>query len=106
MRYNWEINAPAYNLENYRKHYFLNDFDDIKQHIEMNLNENKHLLDNFGRKPIGDFVPHKIANRMKKCIEFSVWSDCRAPDLEIDDVSRDMLNKGDIDDYEEVPLYR
>ena len=84
----------------------MNDFDDIKHHIEMNLNENKGQLDDFGRKPIGDFVPHKIANRMKKCFEFSIKSDMRAPDLNIDDVSRDMLARGDIEDYEEVPLYR
>ena len=29
---------------------------------------------------------------MKKCIEFSIRSDCFAPDLNIDDVSREMLN--------------
>ena len=85
LRYNWEINAPAYDIENYRKHYFLNDFDNIKHHITMNLNENKDQKDELGRKPIGDFVPHKIANRMKKFIEFSVKSDCRCPDIDIDD---------------------
>jgi hypothetical protein len=71
----------------------------------MNLNENKDQLDDYGRKPIGDFVPSKIANRMRKCIEFSVQSDCRATDLEIDDVSREMLTNKDFDDYEDVPLY-
>jgi hypothetical protein len=106
LRYNWEINSPAYDIENYRKHYFLNDFDNIKHHITMNLNENKDQNDELGRKPIGDFVPHKIANRMRKCIEFSIMSDCRCPDIDIDDQSRDMMTKGDIDDYEQVPLYK
>jgi len=88
----------------------MNDFDDIKDHIVRNLNEthtdHKDIKDEFGRKPIGDFVPHKIGNRMKKCIEFSVQTDCRAPDLNIDDVSREMLDKGEIEDYEEVPLFQ
>lgn len=83
----------------------MNDFDEIKRSIELNLNENKDQLDDLGRKPIGDFVPHKIANRMKKCIEFSIQSDSRAPDLNIDDVSREMLANNDTDDYEEVPLF-
>jgi hypothetical protein len=84
----------------------MNDFDDIKHHIEMNLHENKDQLDDFGRKPIGDFIPYKIANRFKNCIVFSVQSDCKAPDLNIDDVSREMLSHGEVEDYEEVPLYR
>ena len=75
----------------------MNDFDDIKKNIEINLDENKHnkgVKDLYGRKPIGDYIPYKIAQRFKKCVRFSVESDCRAPNLNIDDVSREMLTKG------------
>ena len=74
LRYNWEINAPKYDIENYRKHYFLNDFDDIKFKIEQNITEHndESLLDEFDRKPIGDYVPYKIAKRLRTCIDFSV----------------------------------
>ena len=70
LRYNWENPHPDYDIEKYRKHYFMNDFDNIKKKIEQNLNEHKgpDAKDEYGRKPIGDFVPHKIANRMKKCV--------------------------------------
>ena len=68
LRYNWEIPNPTYDIENYRKHYFLNDFDDIKFKIEQNISEHKShehdgnkVLDEYGRKPLGDYVPYKIA---------------------------------------------
>lgn len=33
LRYDWDIVNPKYNPENYRKHYFMNDFEDIKKQM-------------------------------------------------------------------------
>lgn len=91
-RCNWEVPNPSYSIEHYRKHYFSNDFDDIKKKIEQNISENKSIkADEYGRKPIGDFVPHQVATRVRDTITFSVKLDCRASDLNIDPESKRLL---------------
>jgi hypothetical protein len=52
LRYNWEINAPKYDIENYRKHYFLNDFDDIKFKIEGRKNTQNNSQQNITEQQV------------------------------------------------------
>lgn len=35
LRYRWNIVNPKYNVNNYTKHYFLNDFDEIKERMRL-----------------------------------------------------------------------
>lgn len=63
LRKNWEIiNPPYYGNENdqYIAHYYMNDYEEIGQRIGRNISETKTIdsLDEYGRKPIGDYVPH------------------------------------------------
>ena len=63
LRYNW-LNPRycKYDIENYRKHYFANDFDQLKERILNNISENPDIrLDEYGREKIGDFVPVRVA---------------------------------------------
>jgi hypothetical protein len=80
-----------YDIENYRKHYFANDFDQLVKRITENISENKEMKkDEYGRKIIGDFVPTKIAKRLKYTIDFSVKIDLRATSI-LDKLSPEHL---------------
>jgi len=96
LRKNWEIVNPTYygnDDDQYRAHYFNNDYDEVGERIGANISEtkDKDTRDQFGRKPIGDFVPHQIACRMKTTISFSVKIACLSPDLNLDEKSLDIL---------------
>jgi hypothetical protein len=99
-------------------HYFANDFDQIKRKIQENISEDhtKNRKDEYGRKPIGDFVPHKIAQRLKETIDFSVKMDLRSTDIEFDvdtlikmknshDEGVDFFRSGNYD-YESISVLR
>lgn len=95
LRYNWlNPKYQSYDIENYRMHYFANDFDQIKRRIVENISENPDKIkDEYGRKPLGDFVPHKIAERLKETIQFSVKLDLRCTDIDFDIDTRLKLNE-------------
>ena len=76
---NWEVNNPKYDIERYRKHYFYSDFEFLKSKFEKNSEEN-------------DFIPHKVAVRIKDTIKFSVMLDSGAPGVG-DDVQTQKLIK-------------
>ena len=110
LRKNWEIpNPPYYGNENdqYVQHYFMNDYDEIGQKIDANISEtkDKHTKDEYGRKPIGDYVPHNIACRMRTTVTFSVKIACLSPDLNIDEKSLEILRSGQPYEYESVPIF-
>jgi len=85
LRHNWEICPPKYDVNRYRDHYFLNDFDDLKEKFMRNSNKHEPTADEFGNKTIQDFIPHKVAVRLRDTIKFTVMLDARAPDLKMDD---------------------
>lgn len=43
-----------------------------KKDLDSGSNGDDKPKDEYGRKPIGDFVPYKIGLRMKTLIDFSV----------------------------------
>jgi len=98
LRYNWpNPEYCKYNIDNYKKHYFSNDFDQIKNKIEENITENPDIkLDEYGRKPIGDFIPVKIAKRLRNSIEFSVKLNLRCPEIKIDDKTLAKMKEADL----------
>lgn len=70
LRYNW-LNPRycKYDIENYRKHYFANDFDQVKELIINNISDNPDILkDEYGRDKQGDFIPGRLALRLKHTI--------------------------------------
>jgi hypothetical protein len=88
-RTNWACpQSCKYDIENYRKHYFSNDFDLIKQKIVDNISEDKTgKKDEYGRTPLGDFVPVNVAIRLKEAITFSLDLDLRNPAIEFDETT-------------------
>ena len=130
LRYNWSNPKYCkYDLENYRKHYFSNDFDYLKARIEDNIlekvnekdeNGNK-FTDEYGRIPIGDFVPVRLANRLMRTIQFSCKLDLRCPQIKFDDVTKSNILEAHIEgmdyfsnenlvngdyDYENIPVLK
>ena len=74
--------------------------------------------DEYGRKIIGDFVPTKIAKRLKYTIDFSVKIDLRATSIldklspehlfdlkQFDSEGKDFFKETSYD-YEEIPVLR
>jgi len=85
----------------------MNDYDEIGEKIGKNISEtkDKNTKDEFGRKPIGDFVPHSHALRMRATISFSVKIQCLSPDLNLDEKSLEILRSGKPYEYESVPVF-
>ena len=53
-------------------------------------------------REIRNFIPYKVAVRIKESIRFSVMLDGRATDLGIDDHTKTLLDKWDKYCYDEV----
>jgi len=53
-------------------------------------------------REIRNFIPYKVAVRIKESIRFSVMLDGRASDLGIDDHTKTLLDKWDKYCYDEV----
>jgi hypothetical protein len=128
LRYDWDIVNPPYDVERYRQHYFLNDFDDLKKQMTsqtykemlkiqkmqdtmlkglggelaeaVSAKETKHQKSLFG-----DYVPLKVGFRIVEMVKFSVQLDCNAKVLSLDDQTKEFIHKKDID-YESVPVLR
>jgi hypothetical protein len=111
-RYNWDILTPTYDLERYRPFYFYNDFDQVMQKIKDNLSQHDveshdhKILDEYDRKFIGDFVPHKIGERMLRTIKFVVLLECRSTELNLSDAEKTLLDKEGELDYESIPVLK
>lgn len=94
-RTNWACpQSCKYDIENYRKHYFANDFDIIKKRITDNISEAKgDVKDEYGREPLGDFVPIKVGMRLAAAIKFSLYLDLREPSIVFDYETNQILAK-------------
>jgi len=131
LRYRWDIVNPKYSVNNYKKHYFLNDFDEIKEKMRLHTfkdlirdkqlkrerksadaNESTKLEQEISewdlmskKMSFGDFVPSKVGRRMIDTIKFTVKINCQASDFDLDKQSKDLLTMSSLDyDYESVPV--
>jgi hypothetical protein len=68
----------------------MNDFKNLESKFEDIQNAK---VDEEGNPTTGDFVPHKIAVRIREVIQFTLKLACRAPDLKIDDNVEDQLKR-------------
>lgn len=118
-------------MNNYKKHYFLNDFDEIKEKMRLHTfkdlirdkqlkrerksadaNESTKLEQEISewdlmskKMSFGDFVPSKVGRRMIDTIKFTVKINCQASDFDLDKQSKDLLTMSSLDyDYESVPV--
>lgn len=109
----WEVCLPAYSIENYRQHYFLNDFEWLMYKIMGNLKNKegefyvKQPIEEQTSKAFGDFVPYKSAIRIKDMISFSVKFDCGSRETRKETTDEDfkILKQKDYD-YEAVSVLR
>lgn len=81
---NWATEHPPYNIENYRHHYFNHDFDDIKKRLVETQEQAEEQGKNKEDKEYRNFVPHKVALRIRDCIRFTVKLEGGSPDMDID----------------------
>jgi hypothetical protein len=93
LKNNWDVCPPSYNVNNYRNFYYREDFDELAEKFTENeftreVNRKKF----YKMQEIRDFIPSKIALRVKKMIEFSVKLEGRAPDLKLDKESIRILD--------------
>jgi hypothetical protein len=59
-----------------------------------NISEDKTgKKDEYGRTPLGDFVPVNVAIRLKEAITFSLDLDLRNPAIEFDEKTLDMIDE-------------
>ena len=96
---------PVYDIERYRRHYFHHDFDYLKEKFSTNEVINKKARDEYGNKPIGDYVPYKVGCRIRDTVSFTVKLDARAPDTHQDDQTKRILQTENYD-YESIPILR
>lgn len=130
----WDYPNPSYDVERYRKHYFYTDFDFLKTKF-VNQCYTTKAFEPQGTRPgegncaidpdksvddksvgegqptdheYSDFVPHKVAVRIRSTVKFSIMLDCGAPEIGADQAVKDMLDneKEKPFDYESVPILR
>jgi len=98
LKEEWAILPPRYNVERYRNHYYHQDFDALKKKfVESEEERKKHGKEarKKGRREIRDFIPYKVAVRIRESITFSVKLDGRCPDLKLDSATKSMLARYD-----------
>jgi hypothetical protein len=78
---------PKYDIDMYRDHYFFHDFDELKRRFEMSLGESneERRAGKYSRTENTDFIPYKVACRIRDFITFSVKLAGRCPDLKFKD---------------------
>jgi hypothetical protein len=64
------------------------------------------LYDEYGRLYLSEFVPYNVGVRMEKAIKFTVLLECNAPELNLDDSSKELINGQKEYDYESVPALK
>jgi hypothetical protein len=102
---NWPVCPPKYDVDRYAEHYFLHDFDDLKQRFQESEKESgkrrklaksgTQTSTDGGAGEIRDFVPYSVAVRIKEVISFSVKLAGRCPDLNINDDTAAILDQMD-----------
>ena len=92
--------APVYDTSRYELHYFYNNFRQLQERFietdEQEEQNEKEFYQNAYNKEIRSFIPHKVAQRMREVITFSVKLDGRAPDLRIAESTKKKLEDLDI----------
>lgn len=64
-------------------------------------------MQNDNTNEFSDFIPHKVAVRIRDTIEFSVKLDLGAPGIGDDVLTQELIRKDDGEyDYESVPALR
>lgn len=95
----WGTPPPKYDIRRYKNHYYYHDFEALLSMFKESKQENemktKKAYDED--KAMRNFVPYKVAVRIKEAITFSVKLDGRCPDLHIaaDKQVVDLLQKYD-----------
>lgn len=97
----WGTPPPKYDIRRYRNHYYHHDFEVLESMFQESKEEHdaKTTAAYEKDKVMRNFVPHKVAVRIKEAITFSVKLDGRCPELRIADDKQtlDLLQK-----YEEA----
>jgi hypothetical protein len=89
---------PKYDPERYRSHYFRPDFTDLLTRFTETIDEQDQARRDLRSKEdkeqreIRDFIPYKVAKRIKEFVSFSVKLDGRSTDLRLDDATKSLLD--------------
>lgn len=86
---NWLAPPPKYDINVYKNHYIHDDFNFLEERFkespkmqEQLRRKSKYSKDEGENR---DFVPYKVANRIKECIVFSLQTRGKAIELQMDE---------------------
>lgn len=95
----WGTPPPKYDIGRYKNHYYYHDFELLQRIFKESNKENmeKTKIAHEKEKVMRNFVPYKVAVRIKEAITFSVKLDGKCPDLHIGDDKQvvELLQKYD-----------
>ena len=83
----WGTPPPKYDIRRYKNHYYHHDFEVLQSIFKESKHENERKTREAYEKDkvMRNFIPHKVAVRIKEAITFSVKLDGQCPDLRISD---------------------
>ena len=94
MKEKWSICPPLYSIDAYKQNYFGSDIEELKIRFsedKQTMKRNRQMSKKHNDE-IRDFVPYKIAKRIKDFVTFTVKLNGRCHDFKIDDPTLQMLN--------------
>lgn len=98
----WENLNPKYDIDRYKKHYFYSDFEYLKKKFEV-----ANFCPEDEDEEYCNFIPHKVAVRIRDTILFSVKLDMGAQGVGDDEKTQKLIWQDDhLYDYESVPVLR
>jgi len=95
------LEAPPYDPKRYKNHYFYPDFDVMmtKMTEDYREQEERRLAAKYNMEENRDFLPYKVAVRLREAIRFTVLLDMQHKDVnngnELDDDTKAMLKEYD-----------
>jgi hypothetical protein len=97
LKNKWDICPPIYSIDSYKQNYFGYDFNELKTRFSEDKETMKRnrQASHKHHDEIRDFVPYKIAKRIRDFINFTVKLNGRCQDLKIDEKTMQMLKTQD-----------
>ena len=88
----WLVQPPKYSIDHYSSFYYGGDFLKLKARFNESLEESEKKRKEVAHDEIRDYIPYKVAVRIREFITFSVKLAGRSPDLKIDNKTIQILD--------------
>jgi hypothetical protein len=101
----WEVQPPKYSIDYYKAFYYGGDFDELKQRFVESPETSKKKRIDEKQEQIRDYIPYKMAMRIREFITFSVKLAGRSPDIKLDPNTIKILEGFESKVYKREKLY-